>query len=162
MQSDNHELIRQMIDETLASGTSVGDDRLLREHLGSCASCGDYLDSSSRVIASLAGFSFAMDPALHEKVAVSLRPRAQQLNATPPSRLRWVLISFAAVVLTIGGSFVDLQFGGLIASVFDIKRIQVRQGLLAFWIVPSLCVLLLFPLLPWLSKAGARRKERTV
>ena len=77
-----------------------------------------------------------------------------------PGRRRWALISVAAVVLTMGGSFVDLQFGGLIASVFDIQRTLVRQGLLAFWIVPSLCVLLLFPLLPLLSKAGTRREER--
>jgi hypothetical protein len=38
----------------------------------------------------------------------------------------------------------------------------VRQGLFDFWIVPSLCVLLLFPLLPLLSKAGTRREERTL
>jgi hypothetical protein len=57
------------------------------------------------------------------------------------------------------GSFVDLQFGRLIGSVFDI---QVQQRLLAFWIVPSLCVFLLFPLLPLLSKAGIRREERTL
>jgi hypothetical protein len=61
-----------------------------------------------------------------------------------------------------GGSLADLQFGGLIAAVFDIQRTQVRQELLAFWIVPSLCVLLLFPLLPLLSKAGAHREERTL
>jgi len=72
------------------------------------------------------------------------------------------LISVAAVVLTTGGSFVDLQFGRLIASVFDIQRMQVQQGLLAFWILPSLCVLLLFPLLPLLSKAGTHREERTL
>ena len=77
-----------------------------------------------------------------------------------PGRRRWALISVAAVVLTMGGSFVDLQFGGLIASVFDIQRIQVRHGLLAFWIVPSLCFLLLFPLLPLLSKAGTHRPVR--
>jgi hypothetical protein len=62
----------------------------------------------------------------------------------------------------LGGSFVDLQFGDLIASAFDIQRAQAQQGLLAFWIVPSLCVLLLFPLLPLLSKAGTRREERTI
>jgi len=59
-----------------------------------------------------------------------------------------------------GGSFVDLQFGRLIASVFDIQRTHVQQGLLAFWIVPSLFVLLLFPLLPLLSKVGTHREER--
>jgi hypothetical protein len=36
----------------------------------------------------------------------------------------------------------------------------VRQGLLAFWIVPSLCVLLLFPLLPLLAKARHSPEER--
>jgi hypothetical protein len=56
---------------------------------------------------------------------------------------------------------VDLRFGDLIASVFDIQRMQLRQGLLAIWILPSLAVLLLFPLLPLLSKAGSRREERT-
>jgi hypothetical protein len=71
-----------------------------------------------------------------------------------------MLISFAAVVLTMGGSFVDLQFGDLIASIFDKQPLQVQQGLLAFWIVPSLCVFLLFPLLPLLSKAGTHREER--
>jgi hypothetical protein len=55
-----------------------------------------------------------------------------------------------------------LQFGGLIASVFDLQRLQLRQGLLAFWILPSLCFLLLFPLLPLLSKAGTHREERTL
>jgi hypothetical protein len=61
-----------------------------------------------------------------------------------------------------GGSFVDLQFGRLIAPVFDIQRTQMQWGLLAFWIVPSLCVLLLFPLLPLLSKAGTHRQERNL
>jgi hypothetical protein len=70
------------------------------------------------------------------------------------------LIILAAAVLTMGGSFVDLQFGRLIAAAFDIQRTQVQQGLLVFWIVPSLCVLLLFPLLPLLSQAGTHREER--
>jgi hypothetical protein len=61
-----------------------------------------------------------------------------------------------------GGSFFDLQFGRLIASAFDMQRMQVQQGLLVYWIVPSLCVLLLFPLLPLLSKTGAYREERTL
>jgi hypothetical protein len=103
-----------------------------------------------------------MDPTLNVRVIASLRLPAQQVQAAQPGRRRWALISVAAVVLTMSGSFVDLQFGDLIASVFDIQRMQVRQGLLAFWIVPSLLVLLLFPLLPWLSKAGTRREERTL
>jgi hypothetical protein len=102
------------------------------------------------------GFSFEVDPTLKTRVVASLRRPAL------PARRRWALISVAAVALTMGGSFVDLQFGDLIASVFDIQRMPLRQGLLALWIVPSLCVLLLFPLLPLLSNAGTHRKERTL
>jgi predicted anti-sigma-YlaC factor YlaD len=155
MNNNQHETFRHMIDESLGGGISAERQQSLREHLDTCATCQRYLSSSNRVIAGLRGFSFEVDPTLNARVLSSLRRRAQ------PGRRRWALSSVAAVVLTIGGSFVDLRFGDLIASVFDIQRMQLRQGLLAFWIVPSLAVLLLFPLLPLLSKAGSRREERT-
>jgi len=154
MNTDHHQSFQHMIDESLAGGISAEREQSLREHIDTCAPCQEYLSASNRVIAGLGGFSFEVDPSLNARVLASLRRPAQ------PGRRRWALISVAAVVLTMGGSFVDLQFGGLIASVFDLQRTQVRQGLLAFWIVPSLCVLLLFPLLPLLSKAGTHREER--
>jgi hypothetical protein len=160
MNIDHHESFQHMIDESLAGGISAEREQSLREHLDTCAPCQQYLSASNRVIAGLGGFSFEVNPTLNARVFASLRLSAQQLQAAQPSRRRWVLISVAAVVLTMGGSFVDLQFGGLIASVFDIQRMQVRQGLLAFWIVPSLFIFLLFPLLPLLSKAGTHREER--
>ena len=156
----DHESFQHMIDESLAGGISAEREKSLRDHLHTCAPCQEYLSASNRVIASLEGFSFEVNPTLNARVLASLRLRAQQLQAAQPGRRRWLLISLAAVVLTMGGSFVDLQFGRLIAAVFDIQRTQVQQGLLAFWIVPSLCVLLLFPLLPLLSKAGTHREER--
>jgi hypothetical protein len=160
MNTDHHQSFQHMIDESLAGGISAEREQSLREHLDTCAPCQQYLSASNRVIAGLGGFSFEVNPTLNARVFASLRLSAQQLQAAQPSRRRWVLISVAAVVLTMGGSFVDLQFGGLIASVFDIQRMQVRQGLLAFWIVPSLFIFLLFPLLPLLSKAGTHREER--
>lgn len=155
MNNDHHEAFRHMIDESLAGGIPVEREHSLREHLDTCAPCQEYLSASNRVIAGLRGFSFKVDPSLNARVLSSLSRPAQ------PGLRRWVLSSVAAVVLTLGGSFVDLRFGDLIASVFDLQRMQLRQGLLALWIVPSLCVLLLFPLLPLLSKAGSRRGERT-
>jgi predicted anti-sigma-YlaC factor YlaD len=162
MNIDHHESFQHMIDESLAGSISAEREQSLRQHLDTCAPCREYLSASNRVIAGLGGFSFEVDPTLNARVFASLRLPAQQVQAAQPGRRRWALISVAAVVLTMGGSFVDLQFGDLIASVFDIQRMQVRQGLLAFWIVPSLLVLLLFPLLPLLSKAGTRREERTL
>jgi anti-sigma factor RsiW len=160
MNTELHESFQRLIDESLAGAISAEKERFLREHLDTCAPCQEYLSASNRVIASLEGFSFEVNPTLNARVLASLRLRAQQLQAAQPGRRRWLLISLAAVVLTMGGSFVDLQFGRLIAAVFDIQRTQVQRGLLAFWIVPSLCVLLLFPLLPLLSKAGTHREER--
>ena len=160
MNIDHHESFQHMIDESLAGSISAEREQSLREHLDTCVPCREYLSASNRVIAGLGGFSFEVDPTLNARVFASLRLPAQQVQAAQPGRRRWALISVAAVILTMGGSFVDLQFGDLIASVFDIQRMQVRQGLLAFWIVPSLCVLLLFPLLPLLSKAGTHREER--
>jgi Putative zinc-finger len=160
MNTDHHESFQHMIDESLADAISAERERSLREHLDTCSPCQEYLSASNRVIAGLGGFSFEVNPTLNARVLSGLRLQAQQVRAAQPGRRRWALISLAAVVLTMGGSFVDLQFGRLIAAVFDIQRMQVRQGLLAFWIVPSLCVLLLFPLLPLLSKAGTHREER--
>jgi hypothetical protein len=162
MNIDHHETFQHMIDESLAAGISAEREQSLRGHLDTCAACQEYLSASNRVIAGLGGFSFEVNPTLNARVFASLRLRAQHVQVAQPSRRRWALISVAAVVLTMGGSFVDLQFGRLIAFVFDIQRMQVQQGLLAFWILPSLCALLLFPLLPLLLKAGTRREERTV
>ena len=162
MNTDHHESFQRMINESLAGAISAEKEQSLREHLDTCAPCQEYLSASNRVIASLGGFSFEVNPTLNARVLASLRLPAQQVRAAQPGRRRWALISLAAVLLTMGGSFVDLKFGSLIAAVFDIQRMQVRQGLLAFWIVPSLFVLLLFPLLPLLSKAGTRREEGTL
>jgi len=162
MNIDHHESFQHMIDESLAGSITAEREQSLREHLDTCAPCQEYLSASHRVIAGLGGFSFEVDPNLNARVFACLRLPVQQVQAAQPGGRRWVLISVAAVVLTVTGSFVDLQFGGLIASVFDIQRMQVRQGLLAFWIVPSLCFLVLFPLLPLLSKTGFYRKERTL
>jgi anti-sigma factor RsiW len=162
MNTDQHEGFRRMIDESLAGGIPAEREQSLREHLDNCVHCQEHLSATNRVIAGLGGFSFQVDPALNARVLASLRRRARQVQARQPGRRRWALISVAAVVLTMGGSFIDLQFGGLIAAVLDVRRTEVRQELLVFWIVPSLFLLLLFPLLPWLSKAGIHREERTL
>ena len=156
MQSDNHKLFQRMIDETLASGVPVEAELSLREHLQSCASCGEYLDSSTRAVASLSGFSFAVGPELHEKVWAALGQRAQQLEATPLSRRRWAFVCALAVVLTGAGALLDMQFGSLAAAWFQLPVLQVQRGLVSFWIAPSAAAVLLFPLLPLLSRRKGR------
>ena len=160
MTSDRHEVFQRMIDEALAAGAPIPDEQSLRDHLRSCSECQEYLNSGTRVIASLGGFSFEVDPALQSKVFESISERVQQVQAAPFNRGRWALICTLALALTIAGSFLDLQFGSLLASFFDIQSMHVRQGLFAFWIAPSICLLLLFPMFPLLS--AAKRNERTI
>ncbi len=157
-----HESFQHMIDESLTGGLSPERERSLRAHLDACTQCQKYLSAGDRAIASLAGFSFEVDPTLNARVVASLRQRTQQAHAVQPARPHWGLIGLVAIVLTLGGSFVDLKFGDLIASVFDLQRIPLQHGLLAFWIAPSLFVLLLFPALMASSKAGTPRQERSL
>jgi hypothetical protein len=149
-----------MIDESLAG--TVQEEQSLREHLQSCAPCQQYLAVSSRAIAGLGGFSFAVDPGLNAKVSASLRLRAQQIKATQPGRRQLVLSCILALMLTAVGSLFDLRLSGLIATVFDLQRMQVQHGLIALWILPSLCLLLLFPILPLLSAGGSNQNERNL
>ena len=160
MGSDGHERFRHMIDETLAG--PVREEQSLHEHLQACAPCQEYLAATHRVIAGLGGFSFAVDPNLNAKVSASLGLRAEQIKATQPGRRQLVLSCVLALMLTAVGSFFDLRLSGPIASVFDLQRMQVQHGLIALWILPSLCLLLLFPILPLLSAGGTSQKARNL
>jgi hypothetical protein len=151
-----------MIDDTLAGGLPTPQQQSLREHLQSCVPCQEYLAASNRVVAALGGFSFEVDPTLNAKISASLQLRARQIEATQPGRRRWLLSSVLALMLTTVGAFLDLRLSSLIASVFDLQRMHVQQGVIAFWIIPSLCLFLLFPLLPLLSARGTNQKERNL
>jgi anti-sigma factor RsiW len=158
MRSDEHESFQRRIDETLAGEIAPGEEESLRGHLQSCTQCQEYLAAGTRVIGGLGGFSFDVDPALQEQVCAAIRLRAQQIESGQPSRRRMAWICMTALLLSAAGSVIDLQFSGLIASVLDIQRTQMRHGLITFWLLPSFCFLLLFPILPLLSQ----RKERVL
>jgi anti-sigma factor RsiW len=155
MQADDHAIMRDVIDKTLAGAVSPEEEQSLREHLPACAQCQEYLNAGTRVIAGLGGFSFEVDPGLQAKVFASLELRAEQLEAAEPSRRRMVWGCIAAVVLLVTGSVVASQFGNLAAGLLHLQPSQVQRVLMAVWVLPSLCFALLFPLLPLLRN----RKE---
>jgi hypothetical protein len=153
MQTDRHDQICQIIDKSLAGATSQDQEQILRDHLRACAPCTEYLDASNRAIATLGGFSFDVDPGLDAKVLASLTQRAQELETKPVSRRHMAWVCLIAVLLTAAGSFTASRFGGLVSAVFHLQHAQWQFGLVAFWIVPSLCLCLLFVLLS-VSHAG--------
>jgi hypothetical protein len=158
MQVDRHQPICHIIDKSLVGGTSPQEEQALREHLLACAPCKEYLNDCNRAIAGLEGFSFEVNPALHGRVIESLTRRAQQLETKRIDHRQIVWNCLTALLLTVAGSFAASQFGALVAAVFHFKYAPVQFGLIAFWIVPSLCFCLLLPILMLLSSGWMNEK----
>jgi anti-sigma factor RsiW len=158
MQTDLHNAMRHIIDNSLAGDVSPVEQQALRKHLLACAACQKYASDSRRAIVSLNGFSFAADPGLTEKVHAALDLRMQQLETTRPNRKRILQISLAALLLTIAGSFAALHMGNPLAAVLHLPPAQTQAGLFTFWIAPSWCFALLLPVLLLVSARSANKK----
>ena len=157
-QSDPHQAMRQIIDKSLVGEASLQEQQELRKHLLACAACQKYASDSRRAIVSLSGFSFAADPNLQAKVHASLDHRAQQLQATQPGRRGILEVSIVALLLTIVGSFGALHFGSPLAALLHLEPAQMQTGVVALWVLPSLCFSLLLPLMLLLSARSTKTK----
>jgi predicted anti-sigma-YlaC factor YlaD len=151
MSSERHQLFEEMIDRSLAGAGTPEEERSVEEHVGACAGCQEYLSASRRAIAGLRGFSFEAGPGLNARVMAAVRMRERVRAEQMEARRRWMRLSVVALVLTVLGTVVDLRVGHWAAGFFGLPSIGVQQGLLALWIVPSFCLLLLFPMLPLLA-----------
>ena len=158
MQADLHNDMRQIIDKSLVGEASPQEQQTLRKHLLTCAACQKYASDSRRAIVSLHGFSFAADPGLQAKVHASLDLRAQQLQATQPGRRRIVQISVIALLLTIVGSFGACHMGSPLAALLHLEPAQMQTGVVALWVLPSLCFSLVLPVLLLLVARSANAK----
>ena len=158
MQTDIHESICCLIDKSLAGGISSQEEQSLRQHLLTCSACQQYMDTSDRAIAGLGEFSFETDPNLPEKIVAALTIRAAQLETHRLSHRQLAWSYVAALVLTLAGSFVAMQLGDRFSSAFSATHQQVQLGLIAVWIVPSVCFCLLLPTLPTMSKRWMHAK----
>jgi hypothetical protein len=75
----------------------------------------------------------------------SLTRRAQQLESTERRPMGWIYLT--ALVLTIAGSFAAERLSGLAVGALHMPSVPLKSGVVALWIVPSLCFCLLFPVL---------------
>lgn len=158
MPTDRHQSICNLIDKSLAGEISAQEEQSLRQHLLTCAACRQYLDASNRAIAGLAGFAFETDPGLPDKIFAALTIRAAQLETQRLSHRQLAWSYVAALILTLAGSFAAMQLGDRFASVLSVTHQQVQLGLIALWIVPSVCFCLLLPTLPMMSKRWMHAK----
>jgi anti-sigma factor RsiW len=161
MQTDLHNEMRHIIDNSLVGEVSPQEQQALRKHLLTCDACQKYASDSRRALVGLNGFSFAPNPDLQSKVHAALDLRAQQLQTTRPNRKRILQISLAALLLTIAGSFGALQVDAPLAVALHLPLVQAQAGLFTFWIAPSWCFALLLPALLLVSARSANKKGQT-
>jgi anti-sigma factor RsiW len=152
MNLDDHESFRRMIDQSLAGAISAEKEQSLREHLSTCAPCKEYLSASNRVIAGLSGFSFEVNPTFNAGVLAALRLQMQQDRAARPHRRRfirpytvslkvWAALAVALSMSIVGTALLYQVAKHLMVPVhFD--NAQVQEGVLVFWLLPSLCAAL--------------------
>lgn len=147
-----------MIRISLAGDISGHEEQSLRQHLLTCSACQQYLDASNRAIAGLGEFSFDTDPNLPDKIIAVLTIRTAQLETQRLSHRQLAWSYVAALILTLAGSFSAMQLGDRFATAFSATHQQVQLGLIAMWIVPSVCFCLLLPTLPMMSKRWMHAK----
>ena len=70
--SDRHLDFEQRIDRSLAGAGTLEEERLVEEHVRSCAACAEYLRASRRAVAGLKGFSFEAGPGLNARVMAAV------------------------------------------------------------------------------------------
>src|SRR5262249_33118868 len=127
-------------------------------HLHECVACQKYADDSRRAIAGLAGFSFPANPDLQARVFSALAQRAGQLEAARPSRRRIVRTSIVALLLTVVGSLAALHLGDPLAGLLHLEPAKTQAGVLALWVLPSLCFCLFLPALLLLPARSMNKK----
>jgi anti-sigma factor RsiW len=147
-----------LIDKSLAGAATPQEEQTLRQHLTACAPCAEHLDATRRVVAGLEGFSFDPGPALDSRVHAAVALRAQQLETSRIRRRQMGWGGLVALLLTILGSLVASRLGSLAAAALHLDPAQMRLGLAAFWITPSLFVCMLLLLLPGFHAGSSGRK----
>jgi anti-sigma factor RsiW len=152
MNIDHHDTFQRMIDESLAGVLSAEKEQSLREHLSTCATCREYLSASNRVIAGLSGFSFEVNPTLNARVLAALRLQAEKgrgilARDTGTMRQRglpfknWAAFAVALSMSFVGSGLV-YQMAERLAVPMHFVTAQVQEGVLVFWLLPSLCAAL--------------------
>lgn len=153
-----HPTFCALIDKSLAGAATPKEEQTLREHLAACAPCAEHLEATRRVVAGLEGFSFAPGSALDSKVLAAVALRAQQLETSRIRRRQMGWGGLLALLLTFVGSLAASRLGSLAGPALHLDPAQMRFGLAAFWITPSLFVCLLLLLLPALYAGLGSRK----
>ena len=156
MNAEAHHNFQRSIDEILVSGESLQSQPLLEQHLRNCSECEHYLDRNRRTIGALSEFTFDVDPWLEARVFHAIRLRIGQDQHPPLNRRRLFQVCSLAVLFVLLGSVLDVGAAKLFELLATSWPGHLQRDVLSFWVAPSLLLVLVFPLLPLLTRRQGR------
>ncbi len=160
MQADLHNDMRQIIDKSLVGEASPEEQQALRKHLLACAACQKYASDSRRAIVSLSGFPSPspQTPACRQR---STPPSiCAHSNCTPRSPAAGASSRSASSLFCSPSSAPSAHWhiGSPLAALLHLEPAQMQTGVVALWVLPSLCFSLVLPVLLLLSARSAKAK----
>ncbi len=132
------ERLRELIDRSFAEEVSVGDRRLIEEHIRNCDGCKRYIELTARTIRGFREFTFTSEADSSAQVIAMLAHPTGTMQRQNPQLKIWS--SFAvALAMSIVGSALVYQAARFVAAPMHFDNAQVQAGVLVFWLLPSLC-----------------------
>ena len=158
MQTDLHQSMRHLIDRSLAGELSSTEHHSLRDHLHDCAACQKYAEDSRRAIAAprrifLPGKPGPSGKSLRcsRRAGAATRSRAAQPSAYR-AHLHHRLSAHHHRLLR------RIAHGQSTRRCLSPGAREAQTGVLALWVLPSLCFSLFLPVVLLLSARSAKAK----
>jgi hypothetical protein len=158
VQVDIHERTCLLIDKSLSAELSLQEQESLHAHMLSCARCQQYQAGNSRVVAALDGFTFELPLDLNANVHRSMQQLLHKMEKDHAARRSMLWTAFSAFLLSFLGSSVVWQLSDYLAVYAHMSAGELQTILLLVWIMPSLLISFLFPLIPGLLMVRRTQK----
>lgn len=160
MQSDLHERARKLIDLACVAGISQDDEFWLHSHTIDCAECGEYAETTARVIHGLGSFSFDIEPGLIMQAKEAITHAAEVVATRRGVRRRFLAGGAVSALLTSIGSWASWEIGPFAAAQIQVSP-WVWKLAVTLFSLPSFCVALLL-ILGWPYLAGSSEEGRRI
>jgi predicted anti-sigma-YlaC factor YlaD len=132
------ERLRELIDRSFAEVVSVGERRLIDEHVRDCDGCKRYVELTARTIRGLREFTFTSEADSSAQVLAMLAHDTGTMRRQNAPLKIWAAFA-VALSMSIVGSALVYEAAKFVAAPMHFDTAQVQAGVLVFWLLPSFC-----------------------
>jgi predicted anti-sigma-YlaC factor YlaD len=149
------ERLSELIDRSFAEEVSVGERRIIDEHIRNCDGCRRYVELTARTIRGLREFTFASEADSRAQVFAMLAHDTGTTRRHNAQVKIWAAFA-VALAMSIVGSALVYEAARFVAAPMHFDNAQVEAGVLVFWLLPSFCSALCIFAAPG-EKSGEKR-----